>query len=28
MYKFLETRQKVTKIFDGSFWRRDASKVD
>jgi len=28
MYKFLETRQKVTKIFDGSFRRRDASKVD
>jgi len=28
MYKFLETRQKVTKIFDGSFGRRDASKVD
>ena len=28
MYKFLETRQKVTKLFDGSFWRRDASKVD
>ena len=28
MYKFLETRQKVTKIFDGSFRLRDASKVD
>jgi len=28
MCKFLETGQKVTKIFDGSFRRRDAFKVD